>query len=79
MARTADHPQFHYLESWLLPVLGLRASIFHYHPDHERDQDHYVDIGELHAGVPTSGSRRTTTWTWSSAPAATPNSSTSTS
>ena len=32
MARTSDHAHFHYLESWLLPDLGLRASIFHYHP-----------------------------------------------
>ncbi|MET8653396.1 DUF402 domain-containing protein [Nocardia aurea] len=47
MARTSDHPQFHYIESWLLPDLGLRASIFHYHPEHRRDQDYYLDIGEF--------------------------------
>ncbi|MFC4605306.1 DUF402 domain-containing protein [Rhodococcus kronopolitis] len=47
MARPADHPRFHYLESWLLPTLGLRASIFHYHPFHDRDQDRYVDVGEF--------------------------------
>ncbi|MFD4368721.1 DUF402 domain-containing protein [Rhodococcus sp. NPDC058521] len=50
MARPADHRQFHYLESWLLPDLGLRASIFHYHPYHARDQDHYVDIGTFTRG-----------------------------
>jgi uncharacterized protein len=50
MARHSDHPHFHYLESWLLPELGLRASIFHYHPYHARDQDRYVDIGEFTAG-----------------------------
>ncbi|MFE3293543.1 DUF402 domain-containing protein [Rhodococcus sp. NPDC059234] len=50
MARPADHPHFHYLESWLLPSLGLRASIFHYHPFHARDQDRYVDIGDFTAG-----------------------------
>ncbi|WP_072688617.1 DUF402 domain-containing protein [Rhodococcus marinonascens] len=50
MARTSDHPQFHYLESWLLPDLGIRASIFHYHPYHQRDQDHYVDIGTFTRG-----------------------------
>lgn len=50
MARTADHKQFHYLESWLLPELGIRASIFHFHPYHERDQDHYVDIGTFTRG-----------------------------
>ncbi|MGW6374749.1 DUF402 domain-containing protein [Rhodococcus sp. NPDC055112] len=49
MARTSDHAHFHYLESWLLPDLGLRASIFHYHPFHARDQNHYVDIGEFTA------------------------------
>ncbi|MGB6181888.1 MAG: DUF402 domain-containing protein [Rhodococcus sp. (in: high G+C Gram-positive bacteria)] len=47
MARPSDHPSFHYLESWLLPHLGLRASIFHYVPEHRRDQDYYVDIGEF--------------------------------
>lgn len=50
MARTADHPQFHYLESWIIPDLGIRASIFHFHPYHERDQDHYIDIGDFAPG-----------------------------
>ncbi|AWK72355.1 hypothetical protein CBI38_12985 [Rhodococcus oxybenzonivorans] len=50
MARTADHRQFDYLESWLLPDLGLRASIFHFRPEHRRDQDHYVDIGVFTRG-----------------------------
>lgn len=47
MARTADHPQFHYLESWLLPELNLRATVFHFRPAHRRDQDYYLDIGEF--------------------------------
>ncbi|MBF6213332.1 DUF402 domain-containing protein [Nocardia puris] len=47
MARTADHPQFHYMESWLLPELSLRATVFHYNPIHHRDQDYYLDIGEF--------------------------------
>ena len=47
MARTADHPQFHYIQSWLLPRLSLRATIFHVRPAHERDQDYYLDIGEF--------------------------------
>ncbi|MFJ1461582.1 DUF402 domain-containing protein [Nocardia sp. N2S4-5] len=47
MARTADHPQFHYLESWLLPRVALRATVFHYNPGHVRDQDYYLDIGEF--------------------------------
>ncbi|AHH17292.1 hypothetical protein NONO_c24970 [Nocardia nova SH22a] len=47
MARTADHPEFHYLESWLLPELSLRASIFHFRPAIDRDQDYYLDIGDF--------------------------------
>lgn len=46
LARPADHASFHYLESWMLPSLGLRATVFHFSPGHERDQDHYVDLGE---------------------------------
>jgi predicted RNA-binding protein associated with RNAse of E/G family len=48
MARpTPGRAQFHYLESWLLPSLGLRASIFHFNPGHERDQDYYLDVGRF--------------------------------
>jgi predicted RNA-binding protein associated with RNAse of E/G family len=47
MARTSDHPQFHYIESWLLPGLSIRVTVFHYHPEHQRDQDYYVDLGEF--------------------------------
>lgn len=47
MARTSDHPQFYYIESWLLPDLALRTTIFHYHPEHQRDQDFYLDLGEF--------------------------------
>lgn len=51
MARpTPGRAQFHYLESWLLPSLGLRASIFHFNPGHERDQDYYLDIGRYTPG-----------------------------
>jgi uncharacterized protein len=51
MARpTPGRAQFHYLESWLLPSLGLRASIFHFNPGHERDQDFYLDIGRYTVG-----------------------------
>lgn len=45
MARPADHERFRYLESWLLPALGLRVSVFHFTPGHEQEQDHYVDVG----------------------------------
>lgn len=46
MARpTPGRAQFHYMESWLLPDLNMRATIFHFNPGHERDQDFYLDIG----------------------------------
>lgn len=44
MLRGADHPQFGALESWLIPQLGLRASIFHFRPGFERPQDFYFDV-----------------------------------
>jgi len=47
---TPGRAQFHYLESWLLPSLGLRATIFHFNPGHERDQDYYLDVGEYTPG-----------------------------
>ena len=51
MARpTPGRAQFHYLESWLLPSLGLRASVFHFNPGHERDQDYYLDVGRYSPG-----------------------------
>ncbi len=51
MARpTPGRVQFHYLESWLLPALGLRANVFHFNPGYERDQDYYIDVGQVTAG-----------------------------
>jgi len=47
---TPGRAQFHYLESWLLPALGLRATVFHFNPGHERDQDYYLDVGEYTSG-----------------------------
>lgn len=47
MARpTPGRAQFHYLESWLLPALHLRVTVFHFNPGHERDQDFYLDVGD---------------------------------
>lgn len=52
MARpTPGRPEFHYLESWLLPDLGLRANVFHFNPGHERDQDYYLDVGRISVGA----------------------------
>lgn len=51
MARpTPGRVQFHYLESWLLPQLGLRANVFYFNPGYERDQDHYLDVGSISVG-----------------------------
>jgi hypothetical protein len=51
MARpTPGRTQFHYLESWLLPEFGLRASVFHFNPGYERDQDYYLDVATVIAG-----------------------------
>lgn len=51
MARpTPGRPQFRYLESWLLPTLGLRVSIYHFNPGHERAQDFYLDVGYFTSG-----------------------------
>ena len=47
---TPGRKQFHYLESWLLPSLGLRATVFHFNPGHERDHDYYLDVGEYTPG-----------------------------
>jgi len=48
MARpTPGRAQFGYLESWLLPELGLRVSVFHFNPGHERDQDFYLDVAQI--------------------------------
>lgn len=51
MARpTPGRTQFHYIESWLLPSLGLRATVFHFNPGHEHDYDYYLDVGEYIPG-----------------------------
>ncbi|OBI82725.1 hypothetical protein A5663_13930 [Mycobacterium sp. E740] len=47
---TPGRAQFHYLESWLLPSLYLRATVFHFSPGHERDQDFYLDVGRYTPG-----------------------------
>ncbi|WP_186296463.1 DUF402 domain-containing protein [Mycobacterium tilburgii] len=50
---TPGRAQFHYLESWLLPSLGLRATVFHFNPGAERDHDYYLDVGEYRPGPRT--------------------------
>ncbi len=52
MARpTPGRTQFHYIQSWLLPSLGLRATIFHFNAGYERQQDYYLDVGEVTPGT----------------------------
>lgn len=48
--RVVDHRTIAYLESWLLPTVGLRATDFYFHPGHERDQDFYLDVVAMEAG-----------------------------
>ncbi|MGE5695624.1 MAG: DUF402 domain-containing protein [Candidatus Sericytochromatia bacterium] len=51
MARpTPGRAQFHYLESWLLPALGLRVNVFHFNAGHERDEDYYLDVCDIAPG-----------------------------
>ncbi|GAB3474736.1 DUF402 domain-containing protein [Amycolatopsis cihanbeyliensis] len=51
LARPAPgRAQFHYLESWLLPALGLRVTDFWFNPGHERDQDFYLDVVDIQRG-----------------------------
>ncbi|WP_193047619.1 DUF402 domain-containing protein [Mycolicibacterium baixiangningiae] len=51
MARpTPGRAQFHYIESWLLPELNLRATVFHFNAGFERDQDFYLDVGSYVPG-----------------------------
>jgi uncharacterized protein len=52
MARpTPGRAQFHYMESWLLPSLGLRATVYHFNPGYELDQDYYLDVGRFRVGA----------------------------
>ncbi len=45
---TPGRAQFRYLESWLVPELGLRFTDFWFTPGHERDQDFYLDVVRVH-------------------------------
>lgn len=44
---TPGRTDFRYIESWLLPDLGLRVTDFWFNPGYERDQDFYLDIVEI--------------------------------
>ncbi len=62
MSRSADHPRFDRLESWLLPGLGLRANIFHFRdPAYRPGQRLYLDVGEF-SGPDAEGRWHATDW-----------------
>ncbi|MGI5130849.1 DUF402 domain-containing protein [Pseudonocardia sp. CA-107938] len=42
-----DRPTAHWLETWLLPDLGIAVSDWWWNPGHERDQDFYLDIATI--------------------------------
>lgn len=47
MGRAADHPDFGYLESWLLPQLGLRVNKFHQREGVNKYKDFYIDVADI--------------------------------
>lgn len=52
MARSmAGHPKLSYMESWLLPELGIRITDFTWRPGHQRAQDFYIDIASIETGA----------------------------
>lgn len=61
MSRTADHPRFDHLESWLLPSLGIRVSIFHFVDGHRSGQRLYLDVGS-YRGPDADGCWHGTDW-----------------
>jgi uncharacterized protein len=42
-----------WIESWLLPELGIVVSDWTWQPGHERDQDFYLDIARIEPGAET--------------------------
>jgi uncharacterized protein len=42
-----DRPTAHWVESWLLPDLGICVTDWWWNPGHHRDQDFYLDICEI--------------------------------
>jgi hypothetical protein len=45
-----DHPKLEWVESWLLPDLGIRVTDWWFRPGNERDQDFYIDIVDIFRG-----------------------------
>jgi len=61
MSRTADHPRFSHLESWLLPALGLRASRFHFTAGNDPGWRTYLDVGAF-SGPDAQGRWHSVDW-----------------
>ncbi|MDY6049525.1 MAG: DUF402 domain-containing protein [Corynebacterium sp.] len=47
MARGANHPNFGYLESWLIPDLYLRVNVFHYRDGSATPDGIYIDVADI--------------------------------
>lgn len=48
LSREMDgHPSLSWVDSWLLPELGIRVTDWWFHPGYERDQDFYIDIVDV--------------------------------
>ncbi|MGH8964197.1 MAG: DUF402 domain-containing protein [Actinomycetes bacterium] len=42
-----DRPTTHWIQSWLLPELGLAVTDWWWNPGHARDQDFYLDVCDI--------------------------------
>ncbi len=46
------HPRYTWVESWLLPELGIRVTDWWFNPGDDRDHDYYVDIVDIERDGP---------------------------
>ena len=65
MARGANHPEFGYLESWLLPELGLRAPTSSTGAKAPGTSMTSTSTSRTLTSTVTCGAPATCTWTWS--------------
>lgn len=42
-----DRPSAHWVQTWLLPGLGIAVTDWWWNPGHARDQDFYLDVCEI--------------------------------
>lgn len=43
-----DRPTAYWMQTWLLPGLGLAVTDWWWNPGHARDQDFYLDVCDIH-------------------------------